>query len=708
MPNDSLTPDSMSAASADLFALAGTAQTLVAEVSRRTFILAAPKAPRGAVVRLQRPMPKMAAEMDARSKPSKGYRPISDRIKHMEEMGWLSGKDGWTDASDRKSNIMKMASRRRLKGKVEEETDILNSYWGWRGIMEPEYDLLESYTILDVEAIYKRAIDRMHSLAFRNGVHVVGEEPAYVDYLKDRIAQIGYVMGKGFPQFLKEIIKNLWVCSNCIVSKIRDEENSGGIKSERNGKLVPVAGYAIVPPHTIYPFLDGRGHIEKWRRFYKDGRPYRDYAPEDIIHFRWDVKPGHIYGTPRILSVRDDIFALRRLEENVELLLVQHLFPLFHVKVGNEKAPVEYLPDGSSEIDYIRAQIMNMPKEGVFVTDDRVEVDVVGAQGKGADPGPMLEHYLNRTLIGLGVSGVDMGLADTSNRATSDTVSQNLKEMVKADLQSFADQVDMEFFRELFQESRVKISVQKAVATTHLDFGEIDVDGQIKQETHALNLFQSHGLDQDELRQRIRHNPFTKDQEKKTHFEKHMVGLERAKHKMQLELVEKQQEHDAKMQTQAEKHQAKMGERSEETKLKSAAVAAASTKKTKVTKKSATGSSHTKEVHEPTSHAKKALSNLVQPANQHGKNFDPHKARSSEDPDLVQAVYDALMAGKDADGADWGDVVTSTVSSIEGLETADALVLARALSASDDADHVWATLRAHLDPDSDADESNRQ
>ena len=546
------------------------------------------------------------------------WRPMEDRFRPA-----INSKS--KTVTDRVSNIMKHSSAKRVYNKIAYETDVLNSYWGFRGIIESEYDLLEPYTLLDVEAIFYNALRRQHSLMFRNGVEWVGEEPDKVDYIHKRCNQFGFMMGQTFETFLKEVLWNLLVCSNCIVAKIRDEEASGGTKSKKNDNKTPVAAYIILPPHTIFPFLDGRGHIEFWRRFYKDGRPYRDYDPEDIIHWKWDVKPGHIYGTPRSIPVRDDIYALRRLEENIELLLVHHLFPLFHVKVGTETQPVDYLPDGASEIDVVRAAIMNMPKEGVFVTDHRVEIEVHGAKGEGLDPMPILEHFKKRVYIGLGISSLDVGESDTSNRSTADNVSQNLKDRVKADLSLFGSMVKMQILRDLFTESSQNWNIQDAVAVVGLAFQEIDVDNQIKLENHAANMFNNHVIDQDEARKRGRMNPLKAEQQKKMHFDKHVAGLENLKTRNQMKLQEAAAEQSTKQ----------------------AAVSAAATQKTTVKRaNSKTGASHTKTVEEPTSHGKKLLSNLVQPANQHGKNLDPHKAKSSADPAILRLIYDELMEAR--------------------------------------------------------------
>jgi hypothetical protein len=530
-----------------------------------------------------------------------------------------------------------------LKAKLREEADLLNSYWGYVGIREPEYDLLEPWTLLDVESLYKQSIERRLSLAFRNGYEVTGDNNSFVDYISRRLSQMAFVMRQEFESFLKEVLLNLYVCSNCIIIKIRDEEGSGGVANEKNDNRTPIAAYKIIPPQTIFPYLDGKGNIEKWRRFFGNGRPYRDYVVEDVIHFYWDKKPGHLFGTPRTAPVRDDIFALRRHEENYELLLVNHLFPLFHVAVGTEEAPCEILPNGLSEIDVIKRLIQEMPKEGVFVTDERVKVDVHGAAKEGIDPNPLLEHYKQRVISGLGMSPMDLGIADTSNRATADSISQNLKDSIITDLKWFGGQVKMYMFRDLFSESRTALSVQKATADIDLEFHEIDMDTMVKKETHAINKFNNQAITRTELRQHLKMKPVEKNQEKDTNHELITMGAKRFDAKQQKDMADLTHEQALELQKADQKHQAKLATESTASNERVQVHKASATKTTKVTRKFANGGGHTKETTEPTSHAKKAVASILQPSNQHGKNLDPHKARSSQDPSLVGRIFDTLL-----------------------------------------------------------------
>lgn len=599
------------------------------------------------------------------------------------------GELTWKPASGRlrETDSKSISSNKTLSSKLDKETDVLNSYWGYYGILEPEYDLLEPYTIVDTESYLKQAVLRKHSLMFRNGFEFTGENNPTIKYIKDRTDQIGFMMGTTFENFLKEVLNNLLLCSNCVVIKIRDEECSGGVRNLKNNNKVPVAGYKIVPPQTIFPVMDGKGKILVWRRLFKDGRPWRDYPLDDVIHFFWDRKPGHVFGTPRTVAVRDDIYALRRLEENVELLMITHLFPFWHVAIGTEDRPCQYYPDGTSEIDYIRMLIMNMPKEGVFVSDHRVKVEVKGSEGKGLDPSPILEHFKKRVFTGLGVSPMDMGEADSGNRSTADNVSQNLKDQIKSDLNWFVSQVKMLILKELFQESRTALSVQNAIAEINLEFHEIDTDSQIKMETHASQLYANHGITQTEYRKKLKKKPLEEKENKDTHFEQHVVGLEKVRHRQQKELVKLNHENSL-----------------ESTKVGAKAQGKGPTKKTTTSKsKSASGgTTHKVVVEEPARGAQASAANQTRPTNQHGKNLDPHKAKSGLDPEEMRSLYDELLLLKNELAASGKPTLTEWKIASESLinaaaEGKDEIFKSRlhtSVYLSNDADMLWTLLQS--------------
>jgi hypothetical protein len=514
---------------------------------------------------------------------------------------------------------------KKIRKKIEQEKDYLNSYYGHYGTILPEYDQYEPFTMIDTEAYLMQATKRKHSLMFRQGFKIEGMNSRFTKYVNSRMNQIGYMMGMTTENFIKDILYNLLIISNCFLLKIRDEEASGGEPNEKNDDKTPVAAYMILPPHSIFPFVNQKGEIIKWRRYYGSARKYKDYRLEDVVHFRWDVKPGHVYGTPRTVSVRDDIFALRRLEENVEMLLINHLFPLFHVKVGSEDAPATMLVDGITEVDLIKAELENMPKEGVFITDERVAVDVVGIKGEAPDPSEIMKHYKARIFTGLGVSPIDMGETDTGNRATAENVSQNLKDSVKSDLNWFCGQFKMFIFKELFEENPTNLSVQNALADVDLVFPDVDVDGHIKWQNHVIELFNNHLLSEDEARRELQRVPYTKKDAQLTHYNLHVLDLQQKGIALKNQgMIEAMYVRGAEA----------AGERGKKGPSKASAGA-------------------------------KSVANKNRPANQYGRNLDPHSARSSMDPSLL---YDKLVAEIDrlkAEGtfsaASWGKASAAVI-----------------------------------------------
>ena len=496
------------------------------------------------------------------------------------------------------------ALEKKIRRKIEQEKDYLNSYYGHYGTILPEYDQYEPFTMIDTEAYLMQAIRRKHSLMFRLGFKIEGENKRFTKYINSRLNTIGYMMGMTLENFLKEILYNLLVISNCFLLKIRDEEASGGVANNKNDERVPVAGYMILPPHSIFPFVNQKGEIIKWRRYYGSARKYKDYKIEDVVHFKWDVKPGHVYGTPRTIPVRDDIFALRRLEENVEMLLINHLFPLFHVTVGSKEAPATYLVDGISEVDLIKAELENMPKEGVFVTDERVVVDVVGIKGEAPDPKEIMAHYKARIFTGLGVSPIDMGETDTGNRATAENVSQNLKDSVKADLNWFCGQFKMCVMKEMFEENPTNLSVQNALLDVCIKFPDVDVDGHIKMENHVIEKFNNHLITEPEARRALQMQPMSNKEADLTHYNLHILDLQ------QKGIALKNQ---GMIESMAVRGEVAAGKASDPMKSKA-------------------------------NKGAKSVANKNRPANQHGRNLDPHSARSSMDPNLI---YDLLMQEMD-------------------------------------------------------------
>lgn len=373
----------------------------------------------------------------------------------------------------------------------------------------PEWDLAECGRILDTESFVRRAFRNKKNLWLKEGYEFTGPNPKRIKYIEDRIQQIEEATDIPFPLLMSNIVWSLVRCNNAFLVKVRNAERSGGSPRKVGNRILdPVAGYFPVAPETIRFKRNEMGTIKQYKQVVR-GKEDKTFKPEDIIHFYLDKREGFAIGTPVLVAVKDDIRALRRIEENVELLVYQHLFPLFHYKVGTEIAPADILADGNSEIDVVKAKVQSMPTDGCWVTPERHDIKVLGAEGNALAVDKTIAHFKQRIFTGLGNSSVDMGEGGTANRSTADTMSRNLIDDTKADQREIGAQFFNSIIRELILESTFD---QKDLFTAEnkvlLKFNEIDLEARIKKENHYADIFIKNVITHPEMRIKCGLKPF--------------------------------------------------------------------------------------------------------------------------------------------------------------------------------------------------------
>ena len=372
-----------------------------------------------------------------------------------------------------------------------------------------EYNLAEIGRVEDTDGYVRQAFGKKTALMFKEGWDLVGKNPRTIKYVKTRLAQIAQATGIPTNTLFRNIGRNVVTKSNAFLVKVRDTNKSGG-KVRRvpgqAGSLKPVAGYFPLPAETMKFKLENN-RVTGWKQQMPDGE-YKEYAVKDIVHIFHDRKDGFIFGTPTITPVIDDIRALRKIEENIELLVYQHLFPLFQYKVGTENAPAGYTERGEREIDVVKREIMYMPTEGGIVTPERHEITAIGSEGRALRAEGYLDHFKKRVFSGLGVSAVDMGEGETANRATADNMSRNLVDGVKDLQQVVEDAVNILIINELLLESTFGEDVLSEDNVVTIKFKEIDVDAQIKKEAHIADQFNKDLIEHSEARRRMGLEPW--------------------------------------------------------------------------------------------------------------------------------------------------------------------------------------------------------
>lgn len=288
----------------------------------------------------------------------------------------------------------------------------------------PEYSLEEIGRIEDVDSYVQQAYMKKIGLLLKEGYELVGANPQTIQYVKQRLDQIAFATSISTPILIRDIGSALIKKSNAFLVKVRNEKASGGARRKTSsGKTVlPVAGYFIAPAETMMADVNEFGKVRKWRQRLPNGH-YKDFLPDDVIHFHFNRKEGMLFGTPTIIPVKDDIRALRKIEENIEMLVYQHLFPLFHYTIGTDNLPAHINEQGESEITQAWYNLQRMPAEGGLVTDHRHEITSIGGE-KALRAEPYLDHFKKRVFSGLGVSAVDMGEGECHDELT-ETLTEN-------------------------------------------------------------------------------------------------------------------------------------------------------------------------------------------------------------------------------------------------------------------------------------------
>ena len=386
----------------------------------------------------------------------------------------------------------------------------------------PEYNFSEIGIAKETEPLVARAAERKIELALKEGYSFGGKNPRTVDYLKQRMSEITYCGDCTTESLVEQMLTDLTDYSNFWGVWVRDARRSSGRRRIINGRSVPpISAVFPVPAETVMLKHDEKGNIvaiaqESW------GSSKRVvWGNNNFFHMKRNYRLGMSVGTPALIPVFDDIEALRRIEEDVEILLYQHLFPLYHHKVGNDKLPASDYPDesGKNEIEQVKETWGKMPTEGSLVTSHRHEINVLGARSAAIEAYNYLVYFKSRVLGGIGISGLDIGEASTSNRSTSDSLSRVLVDGVKYLQRKMKHQFEQYVIRSLMLESTFpEREVLLEENCVFLEFSEIDIDSKIKKENHANTMFTAHGTTRDEYRRDLGREPLSEEESSQTYF----------------------------------------------------------------------------------------------------------------------------------------------------------------------------------------------
>lgn len=354
-----------------------------------------------------------------------------------------------------------------------------------------EYDLPMVANAVQLDGILRRAVNIFVEHVLKNGHEFTSKDDRIQKHIIIRIKEIQNLTGITFSETLSQIVTQLVTYGNAYVLKVRKKDISAFGRQYRlfGRDNYPVVGMFVLDASTIEVGLSDQGHVTTYKQYIRGEE--RIWDERDIIHFTYNKIPGTLTGQSQILPVLDDVRALRKLEEEIEILGFQYSIPLYLYKVGNKD-----IPPALGEVESVSSTINSMPPYGMLVVPGHHTIEVPSNANDVIDIIKYVEHFKQRIYSGLGVSPVAMGEASSSNRATSEVLDATMQTITKAYQQIIKNKIEMEFIREILLDGGFK-NINDEL---EFNFPEIDLENQIKKENHLVQLFQNNLITRTEFR----------------------------------------------------------------------------------------------------------------------------------------------------------------------------------------------------------------
>lgn len=372
---------------------------------------------------------------------------------------------------------------------------------------EAPYDLDRIIQAVDTDSYVKQAFLKYKELFWKEGFEIVSENNEAAQYLWQRFDVFEEVMGRPFTDFMKEVVDQLVKFSNVFIVESRKD-----IRPIFPGQLYPpegketICGYYIIPTETVKIQRDKFNKPIRYRQsmvtqsYISDASDEPTWEADEVIHLHLDRKPGRAFGTPMIVSVLDDVIALRQMEEDIQNLAHRDLFPLYKYTVGTES-----MPSTPEEIQQAATEIANLRVEGGIIIPERHDVDVIGGKNAALDIHPYLLEFKQRVAMGLGVYPHHLGIMSAAgNRSATDRLDTALYDKIKELQDYFEGQVRVNIFNRLLREGGydpLPTPLREGDSDRcYMRFREIDIDTQIKRQTHVVNMWANNIIEFDEAR----------------------------------------------------------------------------------------------------------------------------------------------------------------------------------------------------------------
>jgi len=359
---------------------------------------------------------------------------------------------------------------------------------------KPEYDLPTLANAVQLDGYLRRITNIYVEQIMKNGFNVVSKDDKLQEHVNKRITEIERFTGITLREIINEVAIQLVIYGNAYILKVRQDKRSIiGRKYEMFGKETnPIVGLFVLDSSTIEIGVNKTGKVTTYKQVIRGNERYWD--ENDIIHLTYNKIPGTLTGMSIYIPVLDDVRALRKFEEEMELLGFQYSMPLYLYKVGNKDQP-----PAPGEVEAVSNKITNMPPYGILVVPGHHSIEVPSNSNTPVDIIKFVEHFKRRVFSGTGVSPLAMGEADSTNRNTGEILDSAMQAITISYQSIIKNKFEMEFLRELMLDGNYKALADKAI----FSFPEIDIEKQLKYENGIIALWQNNLITDVEARLKL-------------------------------------------------------------------------------------------------------------------------------------------------------------------------------------------------------------
>lgn len=346
----------------------------------------------------------------------------------------------------------------------------------------PNMTLYEISRAVATDSYIAESLNKYKEKIFKAGYYFKGEsEP--IDYLNKRLSLISFMNETIFEVLLQEIADDFITYQNAYLLKLRVDEIPF-IKAKPFTSEKVIGGYMRLDPCEVVIVKDKYNNIVRYELEQGGGAENLKVNKQDIVHFYMNRKGQDKQGTPRLEPVLEDVKALRDIEGDVLTLIHRFCFPMYHVKVG---LPQTGYSGNQTDIDAIKYEIENMSEDGMLITNEKVEVKTIGAEGNALDMKDYLDYFEKRIFSGLNTSASQMGRDVDS---TPDSLEAQIHDSVKHIQRHIALFLEQYIFNELLLEGGFNPILEEE-HRVHMIFNEISLDTRVKLENHEALKYQS-------------------------------------------------------------------------------------------------------------------------------------------------------------------------------------------------------------------------